>query len=69
MSQHEDDVLVEARRNGLRWRLIDGGMVYGMADKWIEAWAREAERRSLDPRSADYWRAAGSWIGERTRQR
>jgi hypothetical protein len=69
VTPREDDVLVDARRRGLRRRLTDGGMNIAMADRWIEAWGREATRRALDPRSPDYWRAGANWIGERTRKR
>jgi len=53
----------EAQRTGLRNRIRDHWHVSEeRADALIDAWAREAEERSLLNGQATYWHDAEAWI-------
>lgn len=47
--------LDEARRAGVRNRLIGEGIPEDVVDIWLDAWVGEAEDRGVD-HGSDYWR-------------
>ena len=52
----EPSRIYQAERMGVRNRLRDEFHISEPnADKWVEAWEAEAERRGLDRDARDYW--------------
>jgi hypothetical protein len=59
----------DAQRTGLRNRIRDHWHVpEERADALIDAWAREAKRRSLLHGDATYWHDAEDWIREQVKR-
>ena len=53
--------IFQARREGVRQRLMGLGMTPETADRWLDAWVLEAAGRGL-PRDGRYWGAGWDWI-------
>ncbi|HLY12849.1 MAG TPA: hypothetical protein VKR24_00745 [Candidatus Limnocylindrales bacterium] len=43
-------------------RLVDAQLPPTTAERWVEAWEAEAQRRGLDPRIGAWWRSGWQWI-------
>jgi hypothetical protein len=60
----------EAQRTGLRNRIRDHWHVpEERADALLDAWDREATRRSLSHEDPTYWHEAEGWIGAQLKHR
>jgi hypothetical protein len=53
--------LVQARREGCRQHLIRVGYTPELADRWCDAWEREAESRGWE-RTPEFWEHGRLWI-------
>jgi hypothetical protein len=58
-----------ARRIAVRNGLTDHGMPLELAERWCDAWEREADAHGLDRQSPTYWDGAGGWIEGRRQDR
>jgi hypothetical protein len=63
------DRLHTARRTGFLERLVSQDRIpRERAERLVAEWEREAERRSLDPVGAEYWRDAELWVRGRMKR-
>ena len=53
--------IFRARREAVRFALMDTGVDEATAGRWCDAWESEAASRQV-PRDADYWIRGETWI-------
>ena len=53
--------IFQARRDAVRYGLMDTGMDEATADRWLDAWILEAAGRGL-PKDGAYWQIGSEWI-------
>jgi hypothetical protein len=56
-----EERLFQARRTGCRDHLVRTGQSLDQAERWCDAWEREAELRGR-PRSGEFWEYGRLWI-------